>query len=65
MIRNPCKKCVVKVMCSQKCDDIRKWNNLKRIWKSTFFTTIRAIGVAMTGITIFIFIVIIIGITKG
>ena len=23
-------------MCSQKCDDKRKWNNILRIWKNTF-----------------------------
>ena len=36
MLLNPCRKCVVKVMCSQKCDDKRKWNNILRIWKNTF-----------------------------
>lgn len=25
-------------MCSQKCDDKRKWNNMLRIWKNTFET---------------------------
>ena len=40
MLRNPCRKCVVLSMCSEDCDDIRKWRNIKRI----FFNTLKTVA---------------------
>jgi hypothetical protein len=40
MIRNPCRKCLVMPMCSEDCDLIRKWHNIKRILFITFKLTI-------------------------
>lgn len=35
MFLNPCRKCIVRPMCSQTCDDSRRWINIKRIFNRT------------------------------
>lgn len=40
MFLNPCRKCVVLSCCTQDCNDIRKWHNIKRILFITFKLTI-------------------------
>lgn len=35
MFLHPCRKCIVLACCTEDCDDMRKWKNIKRILKET------------------------------
>lgn len=57
MFLHPCRKCVVLACCTQDCDDIRKWNNIRRIWKETSHVFVRCCLAASLLVIIFGFLI--------
>lgn len=48
-------------MCSEDCDLIRKWRNIKRICSDTFFTVLKLTGSSIAVVVCTLFIIAMIG----